>query len=330
LIVGVVGAGRIGRVHSSLLSDIEDVDELLLNDADHARAEQLAADLPRASTSSLDETFERSDAVLIASSTDTHAPLLHRAADAGLPAFCQKPISLDLESTRSAIEAVERAGIIVQMGFQRRYDPEFSAIRERVDSGDVGTVYLIRSQTHDPEPPPLDYIPVSGGIFKDCLVHDIDAVRFVTGQDIVSVSANGAVLGFPEIGRLGDVDSATVIAEMSGGTLAQLSCLRHDPIGYDVRLEVFGSNESVAAGLGPRTPIKSQDAGWIAAEKPVHDLWDRFADAYRLEMEAFVRVAQGLERPASTPRDAEAALKVATACGVSMREARPVSLEEFE
>lgn len=329
MIVGVIGAGRIGKVHATILSEIDEVSQLLIADADRARAVELCQAIPEATTVDIDRVFEIGDAVIIASSTDSHAPLLHRAAQAGVTAFCQKPIALNLESTRAAVEAVEQAGITVQMGFQRRYDPAIRTLHDRVRSGDIGQIYLVRSQTHDPEPPPLDYVLGSGGIFRDCLIHDIDTLRYVTGQEVASVMATGAVLGFPEIGELGDVGSAVVNAEMSSGTLAQLSCLRHDPVGYDVRLEVFGSADSIAAGFGPQTPINSADAEPFESRRPTKTWYDRFEEAFRIEMEAFVRVANGIEQPASTPEDAEAALRVATACDISMAERRPVSLEEI-
>ncbi len=174
--LGLLGAGRIGTLHAGILSSLPDVDGLVVADAVPHRAEALAA-RHGAAVAPIEEVFGEVEAVIIASSTDSHAPLLERAAAAGTPAFCEKPIALDLESTRRAVAAVEAADIVVQMGFQRRYDPAMRAIRERVSAGEIGFVYLVRSQTHDPEPPPLDYIPVSGGIFKDCLIHDIDIVR---------------------------------------------------------------------------------------------------------------------------------------------------------
>jgi myo-inositol 2-dehydrogenase/D-chiro-inositol 1-dehydrogenase len=327
--IGLIGAGRIGTLHAGILASQPGVDRLLVADAAPGRAEALAAEHGTATASTIDEIFTTADAVIIASSTDSHAPLLERTAAAGIPAFCEKPIALDLESTRRAVAAVEDAGVVVQMGFQRRYDPAMRAIRDQIAEGRMGKVYLVRSQTHDPEPPPIDYIPVSGGIFKDCLVHDIDIVRYVTGQEVVSVRAAGAVLGFPEIGELGDVDSATVIVEMSGGTLGQLSGLRHNPLGYDVRLEVFGSEDSVAAGWSDRTPMRSAEPGSHVLVDPMTSWLDRFGAAYNRELEAFVRVVHGEVAPASTPRDAYEDLRVASACDISLAEGRTVLLEEI-
>jgi myo-inositol 2-dehydrogenase/D-chiro-inositol 1-dehydrogenase len=328
--LGLIGAGRIGTAHLGVLDTLAEVHAVLVADVIDGRAEDLAQTFAIASPSSIDMIFEQADAVIIASSTDSHASLLVRAAETGVPAFCEKPIALDLASTRRAVSAVDEAGIVVQMGFQRRYDPAMRAIRNQVAAGELGSVYLVRSQTHDPAPPPLDYIPVSGGIFKDCLIHDIDVVRYVTGQEVVSVRAAGAVIGFPEIKALGDVDSATVVLELSGGTLGQLSALRHDPVGHDVRLEVFGSRDSVAAGWSDRTPIRSAEPGATPPHDPISSMFDRFAAAYRAELEAFIQVIAGRESPASTPHDAYEDLRVATACDLSMAESRTVFMEEIK
>jgi myo-inositol 2-dehydrogenase/D-chiro-inositol 1-dehydrogenase len=328
--VGLIGVGRIGVHHAGVLHAVSTVDRLLIADALPARAEAAASSLERAEAVPIEGLFDRVDAVVIASSTDTHAMFLERAAAAGVPTFCEKPIALDLESTRRAVAAVDDAGVVVQMGFQRRYDPAMRAIRDRIESGALGTPYLVRSQTHDPAPPPMDYIPVSGGIFRDCMIHDIDVVRFVTGQDVVSVTAAGAVLGFPRIGELGDVDTATAVLTLSHGTIAQLSALRHDPMGYDVRLEVFGAGESVAAGWGPRSPIMPTEPGVPAPADPITSFWDRFDAAYKAEMQAFAQVVVGEAEPASTHHDAYEDLRVAVACDRSLAEGRTVYLEEIE
>lgn len=328
--VGLIGAGRIGSSHARTLSSTEGVTALVIADIATAHAHAVAEDIPRASVSTIDALFDQVDALVIASSTDTHATYLEAGARAGLPTFCEKPIALDLASTRRAVAAVDAAGITVQMGFQRRYDPAIKAIRNGIASGELGTPYLVRSQTHDPAPPPLDYLPVSGGIFRDCLIHDIDAVRYVTGQEVAAVTAFGEVLGFPEIGALGDVDTAVVVLEMSGGTIGQLSALRHDPVGYDVRLEVFASQGSVAAGWSDRSPILSMEPGVAPPTEPMVTMWDRFDVAFRAEMDAFVRVVRGDEAPASNHHDAYQDLRVAVACDRSLAERRTVALEEIE
>jgi myo-inositol 2-dehydrogenase/D-chiro-inositol 1-dehydrogenase len=327
--VGIIGAGRIGANHARILSGLPGVSALMIADVASDRAEQLAASLPNSEPADVEVVFELSEAVVIASSTDTHAALLMKAAQAGLPTFCEKPIALDLASTREAVVAVESSGITVQMGFQRRYDPGIRAIRRRLDAGELGTVYLVRSQTHDPAPPPIDYIRGSGGVFKDCLIQDIDAVRFVTGQDIVAVTAFGSEVGHPDIAAVGDFGSATAILQLSGGTLGQISGLRHDPIGYDVRLEAYGSQLALAAGWSQRTPIVSTEKGVPPPADPIVTFWDRFDFAYRAELEAFLRVAQGEEPPACGPRDALENLRAAVACDRSVMEGRTIHLEEI-
>lgn len=328
--IGLIGAGRIGAHHAGVLHALPAVQELAIADVASGRAEAVAEGFERARAVGIDRVLDGVDAVVIASSTDTHADWLVAAAERGLATFCEKPIALDLESTRRAAAAVDSAGVVVQMGFQRRYDPAMRAIRDAIESGDLGVPYLVRSQTHDPEPPPIDYIPVSGGIFRDCMIHDIDVVRYVTGQDVETVTATGAVLGFPEIGAHGDVDTATAMFTMTGGTIAQLSALRHDPMGYDVRLEVFGSHDSMAAGWSDRSPIASTEPGVARPSDPIVSFWDRFAAAYRAEMEAFARVVAGEEKPASDHHDAYQDLRVAVACDLSRIEGRTVSLEEIE
>lgn len=329
--VGVIGAGRIGANHAKILSGLGSVSSLLIADVALQRALDLSSSLPEASASSLDELFGTSEALVIASSTDTHADLLLRAAQAGLPTFCEKPIALDLASTKKAVAAIEASGITVQMGFQRRYDPGIRAIRNSIASGEVGTVFLVRSQTHDPAPPPIDYIPSSGGIFKDCLIHDIDAVRYVTGQEVLSVTAFGTEVGHPDIAAHGDYGTAAAVLQMSDGALGQISGMRLDPGGYDVRLEIFGSGKALAAGWSERTPITSTEPGMKPAANPITTFWDRFDAAYRAELEAFLRVAAGKEIPACVPRDALADLRVAVACSRSVAEQnRTVAMEEIE
>ena len=324
----LIGAGRIGANHARILSRIDRVASLRIADVAPDRAEQVAASVDEATTVDLEKAFVDTDAVIITSSTNTHAEFLIEAARTGVAAFCEKPIALDLESTRRAVAAIDAAGIPVQMGFQRRYDPAMAAIQRAVDDGTLGTPYLIRSQTHDPEPPPADYIPVSGGIFRDCLIHDIDIVRHVAGQEVVSVDATGSVVGFPQIGAHDDFDTAAAVLRMSDGTLAQLSALRHDPMGYDVRLEVFGSKDSMAAGWSDRTPINSTEPGVAGPTDPITSFWDRFDSAYEAEMEAFADLIGGRSSQGATHHDAYEDLRVAVACDRSAAEARTVRLEE--
>ena len=200
-----------------------------------------------------------------------------------------------------------------------------------MESGELGRLYVVRLAGHDPEPPHEAYIPASGGIFNDFSVHDFDVTRYLTGQEIVEVYADGDVLGFEMFAKYDDVDTAVATLRLSEGTRAILSCTRHDPLGYDIRTELFGSRDSVSVGLGPRTPMRSVEPG---VPPPAGPAWkafpDRFADAYREELRAFLRVANGEEESACTARDGLEAVRVAVAATRSMREHRPVKVAEVE
>ncbi len=327
--MGLIGAGRIGGNHARLLSEHPDSPTLLITDAVPSRAAALAERTRGAEAVTIEEAFASADGVIMGSPTDTHAEMLERAAEAGIPAFCEKPIDLDLERTKQVVATIDDAGIAVQMGFQRRYDPAMATLQRRVADGSIGVPYLVRSQTHDPEPPPIDYIPSSGGIFKDCLIHDIDVVRFVTGQEVVAVQATGTPLGHDAIASLGDVGSAAAMLELSGGTIAQISGLRRDPVGYDVRLEVFAPHGALAAGWSERTPIESADPGTSPPNDPIRTFFDRFDAAYRAELDAFIGVIKGTAEAASNHHDAFEDLRVAEACDRSFAERRRVLMEEI-
>ena len=277
----------------------------------------------------MDDLFGKVGAVVIASSTDTHAELIHASVDAGLPTFCEKPISLDLESTRSVVEHVRRSGITLQMGFQRRFDPGFRAASEIVLGGGLGNLYLVRMAGHDPAPPHESYIPQSGGIFRDFSVHDFDALRFVTGREVEEVYADGSVIGFPVFASYDDVDTAVATVRLRGGALGVLSVNRHDPRGYDIRMELIGSEDAIAVGWDERMPLRSVEPGM---PPPPAEAWSnfrqRFEPAYRAELAAFLEVAAGRRQNPCTPEDALEALRVAVACDLSRAEHRPVRLEE--
>ncbi|MGH3088281.1 MAG: Gfo/Idh/MocA family protein [Rubrobacteraceae bacterium] len=327
--VGLIGAGRIGEVHAGTLSAHPKVESLVIADYDAGLAEKLAARHGAGAASSVDELFERVEAVVIASPTDTHVEYLLRAAERGMPAFCEKPIALDLASTDRAIHAINESGIVVQMGFMRRFDPGYRAARELVASGRIGDVTLVRGHTHDTAPPHESYIARSGGVFKDMLIHDIDALRFVTGAEPVEVSATGSNRAMEVFARYDDLATVAVTAHMDDGSLAILSGSRRNPVGYDIRMEVFGAEDSVAIGLDARTPIRSVEPDAPPPTEPVTTGWlERFEHAYRAEMDAFVDVALGHRPSPCAPEDARAALAVAEACGESARAGKPVRVGE--
>jgi myo-inositol 2-dehydrogenase/D-chiro-inositol 1-dehydrogenase len=318
-----------GETHAATLNSIDVVESVLITDPDVPRAEEVAAGVGAETVATTEELLASVDAVVIAAASSAHADLIHASADAGLPTFCEKPITLDLASTAEVVEHVRRAGIPLQMGFQRRFDPGFRAARDLVADGSLGTLYVVRMAGHDPEPPHEEYIPVSGGIFRDFSVHDFDALRFVTEQETVEVFADGAVIAFPQFERHNDVDTAVATLRLSGGGFGILSVTRHDPLGYDIRMELLGSGDSVAVGWDDRMPLRSVEPGAPPApEDAYRGFRERFAEAYRAEMAAFVEVAAGRQQSACTAEDALEAMRVAVACDLSRAEHRPVLLEE--
>jgi myo-inositol 2-dehydrogenase / D-chiro-inositol 1-dehydrogenase len=328
--IGVIGVGRMGLVHARTLSEHDAVEDVVLCDAQVDLARRVGSDLGLPVAYDTEELFSSVDAVVIAAATSAHAELIHTAADKGIPAFCEKPISLDVKSTIAVMEHIDEAGISFQMGFQRRFDEGYRTAHDLVRGGTLGDLYVVRMAGHDPAPPPEAYIAVSGGIFVDFSVHDFDALRFVTGQEVVEVYADGSVLGFPVFEKYDDVDSAVATLKLTSGTLGILSVTRHDPLGYDIRMELLGSGDSVAVGWDARMPLRSVEPG---AERPrqgtYRNFQDRFEPAYRAEIAAFVDVVRGKRQSPCTARDALEALRVAIACQRSRDEHRPVAVEEI-
>jgi myo-inositol 2-dehydrogenase/D-chiro-inositol 1-dehydrogenase len=328
--IGLVGVGRIGAMHARTLGAHENVARLTVADADVDRARVVAAELDADAAESPESLVASGiDALVIATATAGHAPLLRLAARARVPAFCEKPVALDLPTLDGLIADVTRSGILVQVGFQRRFDAGYRAAHEAVASGAVGTILTVRAATHDPAPPAREYIAASGGMFRDLAIHDFDAIRFVTGQDVVEVYADGGAIATQWFADYGDFDTGVAVLRLGGGAFGILSGTRHDPLGYDVRLEVFGTNDTIGVGLDARTPIHSVEPGMRAAAQDGYGSFiERFEDAYRAELAAFVAaVAQGRPSPCSL-HDARAALAVAVAAERSCAERRPVRIDE--
>jgi myo-inositol 2-dehydrogenase/D-chiro-inositol 1-dehydrogenase len=328
--VGVVGLGRIGTHHAQTLLGLKDV-AVSVTDADPQHLRRVADELGVPAVATPEELVERGvDALVIATSTPSHAPLLQLAAASAAAAFCEKPVALDLATLDRVRDAVNDAGIVVQVGFQRRFDEGYRAARQAVVTGGIGRILVMRAATHDPFPPPAEYIADSGGIFSDLHIHDFDAIRFVSGEEVTQVYADGAGLDAPWVGELDDVDVAAVILKLSGGGLVILSGTRRDPLGYDVRLEVFGTGDSIVVGQDARSPIRSVEADAKPPRAAYRDFWDRFEPAYRSELAAFVEtVLTGAPSPCPL-EDARSALAIALAAEFSRAERRPVSIEEVE
>jgi myo-inositol 2-dehydrogenase/D-chiro-inositol 1-dehydrogenase len=326
--VGVIGVGRMGAFHAQTVRALDGVASVTVADADARRAEQVARDLDVTSAETPESLFEDADAVVIAAATPAHAPLLRLAASSGTPAFCEKPVALDLATFDDVLEDVASAGTLVQIGFQRRFDAGYRAARDAVAANALGTLLVVRAATHDPAPPSEAYVASSGGIFRDLHIHDFDAVRYVTGQEIVEVYADGAVRETPWFESHHDVDAAVAVLRLSGGGLGILSGTRHDPLGYDVRLEVFGARDSIAVGFDSRSPIRSVEPGAPPPGRGYRDFIERFEQAYRAELAEFVRTVREGGESACPLSEARAALVVALAADRSRAERRPVSIEE--
>jgi myo-inositol 2-dehydrogenase / D-chiro-inositol 1-dehydrogenase len=323
--LGIIGVGRIGAFHARTLLGLDTVESVTLADVDAARAETLAAELGAAAASTPETLVEANiDALVIAAPTPAHRELLSLAAAANVPTFCEKPVALDLPTLDAVI--AETAGILVQVGFQRRFDAGYRAAREAVASGAVGETLVLRAATHDPSPPPEAYIATSGGIFRDLHIHDFDAIRYVTGREIVEVYADGAVRAAPWFADHDDVDVAAAVLRLDDGTLAIVSGTRHDPLGYDVRLEVFGTKDTIVVGVDDRSPYRSVEPG-VPPNKPGYaNFMERFAAAYRAELETFVECVRDGKPSPCTLQDARAALAVAVAADRSRAERRPVTV----
>lgn len=329
--IGVIGTGRIGTIHAKTLSRNRDVGSLILTDADAARAQELAHRLGETAAPGVEEIFRWGvDAVVITTNTSAHAELIGRAARSGLPVFCEKPIALDLPGSLTAIGEVEAAGTVLQMGFQRRFDAGYTGAREAVRSGRLGRLHTVRALTSDQTPPDAAWLPLSGGLYRDTLIHDFDVLRWVTGREVTDVYAAGSDAGPRMFREAGDVDTAAALLTLDDGTLATLTATRMNGAGYDVRMELAGERDQIVVGLDDRTPIASTEpTGPPAADKPWTGFLERFGPAYEAELNAFVEVVRGERANPCDGREALQALRIAEACELSRRGRRPVHLAEI-
>jgi myo-inositol 2-dehydrogenase/D-chiro-inositol 1-dehydrogenase len=326
--VGLIGAGRIGAFHAQTLADHPTVTEVVVTDPLLERAEAVAADVGGSVAPDAPSMLGNIDAMVVAAATNVHAEMMLLAAEAGIPVFCEKPIAIDLPATDVVVERLRSLDIPAQIGFQRRFDFGYRAAKELVDSGRLGHLYSVRTTTHDYDPPPPGYH--DSGIFKDTQIHDFDSLRFVTGQEVEGVYADGHTIATEQFGEDRPVDTGVVILSLSDGTRALMSGIRHDPLGHDVRMELFGTRDSVSVGLEPRLPLRSVEEGVAPPAEPIPKTFlDRFAPAYRDEIAVFVEVAQGRLASPCTPEDAREALRIAVACDVSRETNRPVEMKEI-
>jgi myo-inositol 2-dehydrogenase/D-chiro-inositol 1-dehydrogenase len=329
--IGVIGTGRIGTVHANTLSRHREVGSLILTDVDPLRAQALAHRLGETAAPGVDEIFTWGvDAVVITTATSAHAELIGRAARMGLPVFCEKPVALDLPGTLRALAEVEAAGTVLQMGFQRRFDAGYTGAREAVRSGRLGRLHTVRTLTSDQAPPPAAWLSLSGGLFRDSMIHDFDMLRWVSGHEAVDVYASGSDAGPGMFREAGDIDTGAAVLTLDDGTLATATVTRLNGAGYDVRMELAGELDQIVVGLDDRTPIASTEpTGPPAADRPWTGFLERFGPAYRAELSAFVEVVRGERSNPCDGREALQALRIAKACELSRREHRPVGLAEI-
>ena len=344
--IGVAGVGRIGTMHAAHLASLDKVDQVLLFDPVPGRAEVAAEALDgaggaggRASGSTgrgtstravpdFDTLLQLADGVLVATPTTTHPDLVRRCLAAGMPVLCEKPIAADLAEMSALVEEIDRGGVPVLVGFQRRFDPAMLELHRRISTGALGPIYHVRAVGFDAQPPDLAYLPSSGGIFRDLLIHDLDAVPWLVGEPVVEVYASGSVLVDEAFALADDVDNAVVLLRFAGGAHAVLAGGRHDPLGYDHRIEVLGAKDSVAVGLDPRTPLNSLEPDGPQARPGAYPGFpQRFRRAYLNEMRVFTDVLAGTAANPSPAGDSLVSLRLAEACEQSRRTGTPVRLD---
>ena len=328
--LGLIGTGRIGALHAANLCAQPEVTEVLIADLDTERARRLAGDLGARAVERVDDLYDRAvDGVVIAAATSAHAALLHRALDARTPVFCEKPVALDIPGTRRIVAHAETSGVPLQVGFQRRFDHGYRTARQAVTDGALGRLHTLRAVTADQVPPHPEYLPTSGGLFRDCGIHDFDAMNWLTGRRVLTVQAMGANGGADFFRAAGDVDTCAALLRWEGDLLATVTATRYNGAGHDVRLEVCGSTGTLVVGLDDHAalPTAEEHVSWRRAT-PHGTFAERFDAAYAAELRHFTEVVAGRAASDCTARDALEALYVAEACERSRVEERPVAVEE--
>ena len=324
---GLLGAGRIGKVHARAVSADAGAQLVAVADA-MAPAAKAIADQYGCEVRSIDAILAAKDidAVVICTPTDTHADLIEAFAKAGKAVFCEKPIDLSLDRVKACLKVVRETKAVLMVGFNRRFDPHFKAVRAEIDKGTIGVVEMVTITSRDPGPPPLDYIARSGGIFRDMTIHDFDMARFLLGEEIATVSAMASVLVDPAIGKAGDSDSVQVMLRTATGKLAVISNSRRATYGYDQRIEVHGSKGSVSAEN--QRPVSIEVATGLGYTRPpLHDFFmTRYTEAYAAEIAAFVQAVSGKGKAAPSGEDGLLALALAEAALQSVAEGRVVQM----
>lgn len=332
--IGIIGAGRIGKVHGeSITYHVKNARVAAMADpywTDDSRKWAKEMGIP-----TYDDYHDilkdpAIDAVMICSSTQTHAPISIEAIRAGKHVFCEKPISRELSEIKSVMKELEHSHLKYQVGFNRRFDHNFHAVREIVESGKIGDVHIVKITSRDPDSPPIEYVKVSGGIFLDMTIHDFDMVRYLTGSDVEEIYANAAVLVDPGIGEAGDVDTAIITMKLANGALAVIDNSRKAVYGYDQRAEVFGSKGQAAVSNDlPSSAVVSTSDG-ITGEKPLYFFLERYMESFATEVTQFTESVLNDTPVAVTVNDGLQAVLIAKAAAKSVKEHRPVRLSEIQ
>ena len=331
--IGVIGAGRIGKVHAeNLVLRIQETNVVAIADVILSAAQETGArlNIPKVTTDYHDILNSPDvEAVVICSATDTHTQIIIEAAQAGKHIFCEKPIDLSLKRIDEALAAVEKAGVKLQIGFNRRFDPNYRRIRQAVESGEIGSPYRLNIISRDPAPPPISYVKVSGGIFVDMTIHDFDMARFLIGSDVEEIYTAAGVMVDPEIGKAGDVDTAVITLKFANGVIGMIDNCRKAVYGYDQRAEVFGSGGSASTENNYPNSATISTAQNIRRDLPLNFFVERYTESYRLEMLAFIDAVLHDKPVPVSGADGRAPVVMGIAARKSYDENRPVKLSEI-
>lgn len=333
--VGIIGAGRIGKVHTESIctrvknAEVKTIADPFMSEETAAWAKTMGIDNATKDYKEILQDKEI-DAVIICSSTDTHSSISVEAIEAGKHVFCEKPIDHDIDKIKKVIYALEESPVKYQVGFNRRFDHNFKAVKDAVTAGKIGDPHIIKVTSRDPEPPSPEYVKVSGGMFLDMTIHDFDMVRYLAGCDATEVYVQSAVLVDKGIGEAGDVDTAVITLQMENGAIAVIDNSRKAVYGYDQRAEVFGSGGMVATANDALSTAVISNGDGVTGEKPLYFFLERYMDSFAAEMNCFV---QAIEQDTDTPLGVIDGLKpvlMGIAAKKSMEEHRPVKISEIE
>ncbi|MEW9501478.1 inositol 2-dehydrogenase [Jeotgalibacillus marinus] len=327
--VGIIGAGRIGRLHVDNLRAIPQIRVKSVSDiaTEHLEAWAIDKQIEVLTTDYHDLLNDPEiKAIFICSPTNTHATIIKEAGAAGKHIFCEKPVSFSVSETEEALAVAENSGVKIQVGFNRRFDPNFRKIRTLVQEGEIGTPHILRITSRDPQPPGIEYIKSSGGLFMDMTIHDFDMARYIMGSEVVEVSAHGAVLVDPEIGEAGDIDTAVITLKFSNGALGVIDNSRSAAYGYDQRLEIFGDKGSAQADNNRATNVEVSTVKHVSKEKPLYFFLERYTQAYIEEVTEFAAACLENNEVSCNGFDGLQAERIARAAKQSIDTGVPVKL----